>query len=116
MLFSTRWSAICTLTDLGIASLKSRFSASAAGELDDACARQMRESLSLFRPVTNGGSIADAATLTAVGEKHAGTVGSTIRAADFHKLCAGYCFRLTSTVSDSVIYTSNEAALFRWPR
>jgi hypothetical protein len=52
----------------------------------------------------------------AVGEKHAGTVGSTIRAADFHKFRAGYCFRLRSTVSDSVIYTSNEAALFRWPR
>jgi hypothetical protein len=44
---------------------ESRFSPSLAGEVDDACAGQMRQPSSLLRPVTNGRSIADAATLTA---------------------------------------------------
>jgi len=50
---------------LRISKPESRFSPSAAGEVDDACAGQMRQSLSVFRPVTNEGSIAGAATLTA---------------------------------------------------
>jgi hypothetical protein len=65
MSFSTPSSAICPLDCLRNSKPESRFSASAAGEVDDACARQNRQSLSLLRPVTNGGSIADAVTLTA---------------------------------------------------
>jgi hypothetical protein len=63
MSFSSPSSAICPLTVLGIA--ESRFSPSAEGEVDDACASQMRQSLSPLRPVTNGGWIAGVATLTA---------------------------------------------------
>ena len=65
MSFSSPSSAICPLDLLRNTKPESRFSPSAAGEVDDACARQTRQSLSLLRPVTNGGSIADAATLTA---------------------------------------------------
>jgi hypothetical protein len=64
MSFSSPSSAICHLDWLRNSRPESRFSPSATGEVDDACARQMRQSLSLLRPVTNGGSIADAATLT----------------------------------------------------
>jgi len=65
MSFSSPSSAICPLDCLRNSKPESRFSPSAAGEVDDVCARQMRQSLSLLRPITNGGSIADAATLTA---------------------------------------------------
>jgi hypothetical protein len=70
MLFSSPSSATCPLDCLRNSKPGCRFSPSAAGEVADACARQMRQSLSLVRPVINGGSIADAATLTA-------SVGST---------------------------------------
>jgi hypothetical protein len=63
--FSSPSSAICPLDWLRNSKPESRSSPSAADEVDDACAKQMRQSLSLLRPVTNGGSIADAATLTA---------------------------------------------------
>jgi hypothetical protein len=65
MSFSSPSSAICPFDWLRDRKPESRFSPSAAGEVDDACVRQMRQSLSLLRPVTNGGSIADAAMLTA---------------------------------------------------
>jgi hypothetical protein len=42
-----------------------RFSPRAAGEVDVPCAGQVRQSLSLLRPVTNSDSIAGAATLVA---------------------------------------------------
>jgi hypothetical protein len=49
---------------LGIASRKADFLPSAAGEVDDGCVGQMRQSLSFLGPVANGGSIAGAARLT----------------------------------------------------
>jgi hypothetical protein len=64
MSFSSPSSAIFPLDCLRNSKSESRFSPSAAGQVDDACGKQMRQSLSLPRPVTNGGSIAGAARLT----------------------------------------------------